>query len=286
MKARYNFWSEIPRNVTRREYDKYQLIVMGTIATTAFSVITGFIAISGFNNRFRGTEDIPIMTVAEAVNYQNEQKTDVVKLQGFLVAEDKLTMPDDKDLKIIRGRILLKAEARKGENLVEQNLFEWEENATQVFLSDGQQRVPVAFDLAKIPMKTDTMARARVRTAGESSRTSKPVAVEYADKIYPLRDDLKQESYVSSRLTREFFPDGQSVVVFAAVESTSNGTQLVDPLGERLKVISGTETEITQTDGNMRVVNGFLSIALGICAYFLKKRQEVRWQEFVQRSNQ
>ena len=286
MKARYNFWSDIPRNVTRREYEKYQLIVMGTIATSAITAITGFLALFGFNERLRGTNNIPSMTVAEASNYQRGETTELVKLQGFLVAEDKLTMPDDQNLHIIRGRVVLKAEARQGDELIEDTLFEWEKEATKVFLSDGKMRVPIAFDLAKIPMQDDHMARAKVRYVGKSSRTSKPVALEYAEKTYPLSDMFKEKNSIFPRVTRQFFPDGQSVVIFAAVESNPNGGQLIDPLGERLQVIKGTETEIMEEDSNMRIVYAFLSIVMGFSAYRLKKIQEAKWQEFVDRSNQ
>ncbi len=291
MKARYNFWSDRPRNVTRREYHHYQLMVVGTIMTSGFSALTAFLAVSGFSGRLRGTEEIPSMSVAEAASYgSNEptalQPTDVVKLQGFLVADNKLTMPDNPDLQVIRGRVLLKAEAGRGDDLIHETLFEWDQEATKVFLSDGQTRVPIAFDLAKIPMQEDRMTRAKVRYAGESSRLSKPVALEYAEQIYPVSQVLKDEGSISARLTRKYFPDGQSVVLVAAVEATPNGGQLVDPLGQRLQVIVGTETQIAQDDSKMRIVLGLFSIVLGISAYFFKKAQGAKWQEFIEQSNQ
>ena len=286
MKARYNFWSDIPRNVTRREYNRYQLMVMGTIATITISAMTAFLAISGFNERLRGTDNIPDMSVTEASNYAGKQQTGVVKLQGFLVSDDQLTMPDDQDLNIIRAQVILKAEAGRSDDLVNETLFEWNQEATQVFLSDGKIRVPIAFDLANIPMQDDRMARAKVKYKGESARTSKPVALEYGEQIYPLSDILIEKGSVSVSLTRKFVPEGQSVVIFAVVEATTNGGQLIDPLGERLRVITGTEKEIRKTDTKMRIFYGLLSILMGVSAYYLKKIQGAKWQEFVERSHQ
>lgn len=286
MKARYNFWSDRPRNVTRREYDHYQMIVMGIVFTGAISVITAFLAVSGFNERLGGTENIPNMSVAEALAYDQQQPTDLVKLQGFLVANEQLTMPDEPNLEIIRGRVVLKAETEQNEELIEEILWEWEQEAKQVFLSDGATQVPLAFDLAKIPLKDDRQARAKIKRVGNSARTSKPVALEYAEQIYPLSDPFKEESSISAEVIRQFIPHGQSVIIFAAVESTPNGGRLIDPLGQRLKVLMGTETEIRQTDSRMRIIYALLTIVSGISAFFLKKRQGEKWQEFVERSHQ
>ncbi|MBE9029076.1 hypothetical protein IQ266_04785 [filamentous cyanobacterium LEGE 11480] len=297
MKARYNFWNiERPRNVSRRDYNHYQLLIMGTVATSFFSIGTAILAITGSANRLRGTEDLPVMSIAAAAQYAQSQaagtRTDAVKLQGFLQATSPVTMPDAPDQRVLRGRIRLKAESGVRDELISETLLEWDQTASEVFFTDGTTRLPVAFDLSQIPMQEDRRASARVRYAGENVRFSKPVAIEYAEEIYPLSPELKaaaaesSQRGVAAKLTRKFFPDGQSVVMIAAIEATPDGGRIVDPLGDRLKILPGTEQEIASSDSKSRIFMGLFSIVLGVSAYMLKKAQAAKWQEFVIRSNE
>lgn len=292
MKARYNFWSDRPRNVSRREFDRYQLIIMGMVATTFLSALTAFLGISGIHQRLRGTEELPSLSVAEVMDNGSAapQQTDFVKVQGFLVADAPLAMPDEPGLKVIRGKLLLKAEAEQDDELLSETLLDWEETAAAVFLSDGPlgdpaARLPIAFDLAQLPMEEDRMARAKLRYAGDSARTSDPVAVEYGEEIYPLGDALKAagagSGSVSARLTREYLVEGEAVVVLAALKDGA----LVDPLGDRLQVLPGTEASIVEANWHRRVFLLFASAGLGVLAYKLKQLQAKTWQEFVARSN-
>lgn len=295
MKARYNFWSDRPRNVSRREYNHYQLMIMATIATSFFSLGTGILAVTGSANRLRGTEDIPVMSLAEVMQSAADTPVGtrgaVVKMQGFLQAETPVRMPDAPDQAMLRGRILLKAESGLRDELISETLLEWEESAAKIWFTDGITRLPIAFDTGKIPLKQDRQARAKVRYAGEVRRFAKPVAVEYADQLYPLSDRLKARSEASSRqrvsprLTREFATDGMAVLLVAAVETTADGPQIVDPLGEQLKVLPGTEQSIAEDDVKTRIFMGGFSVLMGIVAYILKQAQAAKWQEFVIRSN-
>lgn len=95
MKARFNFWDiERPRNVTRREFNQHQLLVMGSLVTSFLSVSTAIMALMGRGDRLRDLATIPVMTIAEAAQYGREQaagsKTDAVKLEGFLQAAEPL----------------------------------------------------------------------------------------------------------------------------------------------------------------------------------------------------
>ncbi|NJN49318.1 MAG: hypothetical protein HC805_05490 [Alkalinema sp. RL_2_19] len=196
MKARYNFWNiDRPRNVSRRDYNHYQRLMMGTIVTSFFSFGAAILAITGAASQLQGTDDLPVMSIAEAIKYGQEQaagsRTDAVKLQGFLQATAPVTMPGTSDQRVIRGRILLKAESGVRDELMSETLFEWNESAPDVFFTDGTSRLPIAFDIGQIPMQTDRRTTARVRYAGENARTSKPVAIEYGEQIYPLSQAIQ-----------------------------------------------------------------------------------------------
>ncbi len=47
---------------------------------------------------------------------------------------------------------------------------------------------------------------------------------------------------------RETLPYGQSVVVVASLETTTGGNRLINPLGNRLQVLMGTEETIRLRD--------------------------------------
>lgn len=297
MKARYNFWDiERPRNVSRREYQHYQLLIMGTIATTFFSIGGAALAITGASNRLQGTENLPLMSIAQAAQYGAGKpvgtRSDAVKMQGFLQAAQPVRLPDAPDQPMLRGRIVLKAESGVRDELMSETLLEWEDAASEVFFTDGTTRLPIGFDIANVPLQADRRARPRVRYAGESSRTSKPVAIEYAEQIYPLSDQLKEaaatssQRQVSAKLNREFATDGMAVLLIAALETTPEGVQIVDPLGDRLKILPGTAQSIAENDVKSRVFMGAFGVVMGVAAYMLKKAQAAKWQEFVIRSNE
>ncbi|NJN49319.1 MAG: hypothetical protein HC805_05495 [Alkalinema sp. RL_2_19] len=70
------------------------------------------------------------------------------------------------------------------------------------------------------------------------------------------------------------------------MEATSSGGKIVDPLGERLKIMSGTAQSIAENDSKSRVFMGIFSLILGALAYRLKTAQAAKWREFVEQSNQ
>ncbi|MEM9266101.1 MAG: hypothetical protein AAGA46_11305 [Cyanobacteria bacterium P01_F01_bin.13] len=91
---------------------------------------------------------------------------------------------------------------------------------------------------------------------------------------------------VFTDLEHETLPHGQSVFVAAGLETTPNGNQLVDPLGNRLQVLLGTEEQIRQEGRQARVMFFLLPIPLGFGSYLLGKSAHHMRQEFVERSNQ
>ncbi|NJN72514.1 MAG: hypothetical protein HC799_06690 [Limnothrix sp. RL_2_0] len=79
-RIKYN-WRDLPRNVSRREYDRFQLICFGAIATGGFSFITLFIAITGQTLKVSNElEKIPSLSVGAA---QSSEDVELVKLSGF-----------------------------------------------------------------------------------------------------------------------------------------------------------------------------------------------------------
>ena len=166
-------------------------------------------------------------------------------------------------------------------------LFEWEDAADPVFLSDGDRRIPLAFDLAVLPMEKDLGDLSpRTIREGESARISRPIAVEYNDQLYPL--PLERWGEIDSVYTdfeRQVLPHGQSVVVVAGLERTTQGNQLIDPLGNRLKVLIGTEAEIRRQGQQLRSLFLILVIPLGFGSYIVGRSAQRLRQEFIERSN-
>jgi hypothetical protein len=70
-------------------------------------------------------------------------------------------------------------------------------------------------------------------------------------------------------------------VVLAALKDVA----LVDPQGDRLQVLPGTEASITQAGGRRRMLLLLFSAGLGLMAHRCKQAQAKTWQEFVARSN-
>ena len=293
-RMRYQWFRDIPRNVTRREYEQYRLRNFGAIALGGMAAMMLFAALSGLTLKTsRELAEIDTMSIEEAVTYGGD-RIELLQLEGYLVADNPLVMPDDQAQKVIRGKVKLvaRADADSGNTDSEpprrETLFEWDETVASVFLSDGERRIPLAFDLAVLPMEDDSwdFSPSTIRE-GESSRTSRPVAIEYADQQYPLPLETWGEiDTVFTDLERETLPHGQSVVIVAGLETTFAGTQLIDPLGNHLQVLMGTEEEIRREGQQTRVMFLLLPIPLGIGSFLLGKSAYRMRQEFVDRSNQ
>lgn len=292
-RMRYQWWQEVPRNVTRREYGRLQLLNFAATGLGALAALMAFAGISGLTLRTsQQLAEVDAMTIEEAVAYDGD-RIELIQLQGYLVTDNPLVMPDDAEQNVIRGRVKLVARAGSESDTPEsdpvhrETLFEWEQTAASVFLSDGDRQIPLAFDLASLPMEDDTGGFSpRTVRDGESSRNSRPEAVEYADKIYPLSSEKWGEIYsVFTDFERETLPHGQSAVVVASLETSPNGNQLIDPLGNRLQVLMGTEDEIRQQGEQTRTIFLLLPIPLAIASFMLWRSARQLRQEFVGRSN-
>ncbi|MDJ0707547.1 MAG: hypothetical protein QNJ46_30090 [Leptolyngbyaceae cyanobacterium MO_188.B28] len=293
-RMRYQWFQDVPRNVTRREYGQLQFrnfCAVGLGLGAAMMLISSVFGLTLQTSRTLA--EIDDMSIKAAIAHEGD-RIDLVQLEGYLVADNPPTMPDNDAQKVIRGQV--KLSARTGENsgadgaesIQKETLFEWEESADTVFLSDGDRRILLAFDLAVLPMESDLGDLSpRTIRQGESARTRRPVAVEYGDEHYPLPLDRWGDiDSVFTDFERQVLPHGQSVVVTAGLETTAQGVQLIDPLGDRLQVLIGAEADIRQQGERLRVMFLILAFPFGF-ASFLVGRSALRLrQEFVERSNQ
>lgn len=295
-RMRYQWFQDVPRHVTRREYQQLQFYNFASLGLGALAVSLAVASITGLSLQIsRELSGVDRLTIAEAVTYEGD-RLDLIKLEGFLIADNPSTMPDDEARQVIRGELTIVAQAETETAEADETsdaqqlavLYDWAAAAEPVFLSDGDRRLPLAFDLAVLPMESEAGPfDPETMYTDESSRLSRPVAIQYGTETLPLPlEDWGTVDRVSTDVTRQMLPDGQSVVIVAALESSTDGPQLVDPLGDRLQVHWGTEDEILQTGQRLRVMFGILSILLGTACFFVARSARQLRQKFVVRSNQ
>lgn len=292
---RYQWFQDVPRNVPKREYQQLQFLNFCAIGLGLTSTMLAIGAVTGLTMQTsRELAQVDTMSIVEAATYEGD-RIDLIKLEGYLVADEAPAMPDDEARKVIRGALTLSArgDADSGspdsDEPLRETLFEWEDSVDAVFLSDGDERIPLAFDLAVLPMAEESHDEVspRIIRAGDSARTSRPVAVEYGDRTFPLSSDVwGNVDSVFTDLERRVLPHGQAVVVVAGLDTTTQGTQLIDPLGDRLRIELGTEDEIRQQGQQARLMFGILWIPLGLGSYFVGRSAHRLRQEFIERSNQ
>lgn len=291
-RMRYRWWTDVPRNVSRQEYSRLQLFNMGAILTGFLAVGSALLALTGGSlQESKELAQLEAMSIAEAANYQGDS-VELVKLEGFLVSDEVARMPDDESLTVIRGNVELIIQALTDSDVrLQDTLFEWTYKAESIFLSDGDAQIPLAFDLAKIPVpaaEVDWDMEPEIEKAAGSARNRKPTAVIYGDMTFPLDaetwgsagDDVRVE------MTRTALPHGQSAVVVAGLEATDVGNRLVDPLGDRLTVKLGTEADILADNQQTRRMFAFLWIPFAIACFFLSRSARRYYQELVEISNQ
>ncbi|MDA0267355.1 MAG: hypothetical protein O2890_15730 [Cyanobacteria bacterium] len=309
-RMRYRWFVDRPRNVSRPEYDRYQLLLFSAAGLGALTFGLLFGSISGLTlSTSRDLAEIDGMTVEEALAYDGNSR-DLVKIEGFLLAENPATMPDDEAQPVIRGRLQVIAresgsgsgdesdaedgaeeaggDAAAPEGLQPTTLLDWEETAAPVFLSDGDRQIPLAFDATALPLSEDAgdVEPEYVRE-GDSARTSYTVAVKYGEAVLPLPPDyIAQKSSIIVDVERAVLPQGASAVVVAGLDVTPAGNQLVDPLGDRLQISLGTEAEIREQGQQTRVMFFILAIPAGIASWFLGRSALAMRREFVERSNE
>lgn len=304
-RVRYQWLRDIPRNVTFREYERFELRSFQAVSLGLTAAAMAIVSVLGLTLRpEQELTEFDAMSIAAAIEAGSD-RPDPVKLEGYLVTDNPPAMPDDAARRVVRGRLQIAARgaAESGaggseeEGLEEENseaplretLFLWEETAAPVFLSDGDRRIPLAFDLAILPMADEDASQSspRVVRQGSSARTSRPVAIEYGDQVFPLdREVWGDAESVYIDLERQVLPQGQAVVVIAKVEATPQGNQLADPLGDRLQVVLGTEDEFRQQGQQLRLWFGLLSIPLGLASFMVGRSAYGLWQEFIERSHQ
>ena len=292
-KLQYQWFRDIPRNVTRREYEQLQFRIFGAVVLGFLSA--GMAIAAGTGLMTQPSEDlaqIDTMSIAKAVVYQGD-RLDLIKLEGYLVADGAPSMPDDPSRQVIRGVLKLSARGSSrsttgAEDSLRKTLFEWEGAAKSIFLSEGDSRLPLTIDVARLPMVDEANRLSpRLIRQGESVRTSHPVAVEYGEMRFPLPPETWGEvDGIFTDLERRVLPFGQAVVVVASLVSTPQGNHLADPLGDRLQILVGTEADIRQQSQQMQLLFALLCIPVGLASFWVGRSAYRLRQEFIQRSNQ
>ncbi|AFY38454.1 hypothetical protein Lepto7376_2159 [[Leptolyngbya] sp. PCC 7376] len=286
-RMRFQWWRDIPRNVSRREYEQYQLMCFGAIATGMFSIGSLMMAVTGLTlQTSKELAEIPAMTVAEAVAAPDQ---DLVKISGYLVGKAAPTMPDEPALKVLRGNLKLtvRDESLAEDVTVETTLLEWSDAVEQISLTDNQDsEIPFDLDLEKFPIsevEPEFSDRPNVKRSEAEDGERRPSHVEYGDELFEL-DPVKWRHADSAftELERELLPYGQAVVVVAGIKDQ----QLIDPLGDRLRIEFGTEEEIKNTAQKGRFFLSIFWLPLGGASYFFARQAIARNREFVYRSNE
>ena len=289
MKMRRSFWTDRPRHVTRQEYNRYSAMMIGTVASGGLGAILLISSVLGMTT-WQGNElaELPEMSISEALNHKGEG-TSPLKISGYLLASDPIPMPDEPELKVIKGELQISAKFRDSAETTNEVLYEWQEQVDGVMLSQdiklqaSTQAISVDVDLAQLPLRTDRRARAKLQYDG-SSRTARPIAIEYQDQTFPLAD-LPTTRTVTPKVLRQYFPSGEKVTLIASIESGQTST-LVAPPGQELKILRGSETDIRKTGATARLMFGLISFVLLGGSYGLGTKTARLRQSFVVRSNQ
>ncbi len=286
-RMRYS-WRDIPRNVTRREYDQYQLRFFGAVGSGFFAFGCLLMAVTGATLKTSNElADIPEMTVAEAASATTDQ--DLVKVSGYLVGDNAPAMPDDPALKVLRGNVKLtvRDESLEEDVTVEATVLEWSDAVEQISLTDNNDgEIPIALDLEQFPMsdvEPEFDARPKVKKSDTESGDRQPSHVEYGGEVFEL-DPIKWRNaeHAFTDLERQILPYGQSVVIVASLQDQ----QLIDPLGDRLRIEYGTETEIRNAGKRMRWVFSVMWLPFAGASYFLGSQAMKLRREFAIRSNE
>ncbi|MEM8717069.1 MAG: hypothetical protein AAGE92_15070, partial [Cyanobacteria bacterium P01_G01_bin.4] len=178
MPIRYSFWTDRPRNVRHRDYQNYLGLRFGTVVLGGIGLC--ILVMSVFGVTLKASSELaalPGLSISDALAWDGNSN-DPIKIEGFLLASNPYTMPDEDSLQVIRGELLVAARGDRDEERVREELFRWEHTANNVTLSDGNTTIPLAFNLDTLPLVEDRSARARVLWAGEARR-SQPLDVEY-----------------------------------------------------------------------------------------------------------
>lgn len=289
MKMRRSFWTDRPRHVSKQAYNRYSFMVMGTVASGGLGAMLLISSVLGMTTwQANELAKLPEMSISEALKHQGD-RTPPFKISGFLMASDPVAMPDQPELKVLKGELQVSAQFRDSEATTNEVLYEWQEQANAVVLSTdarlqpSTQTISVDLDLAQLPLQTDRSARAKLQYDG-SSRTARPIAIAYQDQTFPLAD-LPATRSVTPEVLRQYFPNGEKVTLVASAVSGQTN-KLVAPPSQELQILRGSEAEIRQTGATLRLMFGLTSFVLLGGSYWLGTKTARLRQSFVVRSNQ
>ena len=279
---KYRWWVDRPRNVSRKEYERYNFVQFGMIATGGLSVLccmVGFMNLLTLGSKPWG--DTPSISVADALSGKGDRKPHL--LQGRLISDPPSVLPDDPNLTVVAGTIQLTV----SEDGVEPaTLWKWQSDNANLFLEQDQTRIPFKFDPAILQMTEDRFTRPEYIYDGESIRLRKLIAVEYNGDRYPLPEAyLNLPDRPTVKLNRRYFINGQNVVLVAGIDTENGEPTLVPPFGKQAQLWVGTPDEVAaqkiQAIPMMMVFAGGCAIA----CYLLSKKYVLMREEIIRKSN-
>ena len=277
-------WTGRPKNVSRQTYERFSLIQFVTVASgglAAICFISAFMSLIGLgHDPFKNLESL---SVSDALEYEGDRAA--FKLSGRLIADPPMVMPDDANLNVLVGEVRLTVQDRDNE-LEPVTLLDWEAQADPIFLEQGSDRIPFQLDGSILPLEADRFADRDLIYQGDNARTRTLVAVDYNNQRYPLPPAYLQLSETPSvKVTRQYFIQGQNVVVVAGIENKGDGPKLVPPLGQKAQLWVGTEDEIA----TRRITTIPLLMLVGtigaVSCFFLAQKYLQMRQEIIAKSN-
>jgi hypothetical protein len=290
---RYRFWTDLPRNVSQREYDRYHGKLFGGIMA---GLVGTMMLVGSFAGLFSAdVEELArhrSMTVAEMADWSSP-RNGPFKVAGMLSARKPAVVPGETQRPVLHGRLNVRVDAhriRGGTRGPQRELIDWKGTAEELVLTDGRRSIPIAVDPRSLPLKEDRSAKGRVRYEGNGGRR-RPVAAEFDGLAFPLDgDDWKDwtdgGSAISVAVDLHVVPDRQTVTVVADVDASDGAPRLIARSTADVQIHFGTEADVNRRTGTMQVVLLLLGCGLVVVGWRLVGAARMQRAEFVRRSNE
>lgn len=279
---KYRWWVDRPKNVSRREYERYNLVQFGTIALGGLSALCFIAALMNlFTLGSQPWGDAQPISVSDALSSEGDRTP--LMLQGRLITDPPSVMPDDPSLSVVAGDIQLTVSE---EGLEPATLWQWRSPSENIFLEQDQKRIPFKLDPTILPMEEDRFTRPDLIYEGESVRFRKLVAVEYNGDRYPLPEAyLNLNETPTVNLNRQYFINGQNVVLVAGIDKKNGEAALVPPLGQQAQLWVGTPDGVASQ--KIKTIPMLIIFGAGsaIACYFLSQKYFKLREEIVRKSN-
>lgn len=189
----------------------------------------------------------PAMSLADVAQLTSGGRRGPVRIEGRLGGAGLPTLPGDSGGPVLGGRLVVtvvgsRRITRSESDQVQQEIYRWEQYAEELWLDDGERRVPLALDPRDLPLLSVSAPAASLVTEQDGSRRV-PVRVRYDGLVLPAdpqpfaaftRSDSLYVSVEHGRLEA-----GQFVMIVADVEPGPTGGRVVPPLSGSPLVTAG-----------------------------------------------